>query len=211
MQGASKNALSEIPKWVWLALALAVWGAWQHRWPNARLQVPAGVVVAADAPRQLASKLAPWGAAGLQITPLAEFNFEARLLSVAWYSYGREATLSPVDLAIGWGRMSDSAVLDSMQYTHGGRFFRYRWKLKPPIPLAEITRSSTNVHVIPARPELLKQIEALTTGSKIQARGVLVQVNAPDGWFWKSSLTREDNGAGACELLWLTDLAVIPN
>lgn len=211
MHAANQSALSEIPKWVWLMLALAVWGAWQHRWPNASVRVPAGVVVAADAPLQTASKLTPWSTADVKVTPLAEFSFEARLLSVAWYSFGREASLSPVDLAIGWGAMSDSAVLDQMSYKHGGRFFLYRWEQQPPIPLAEITRSSTNVHVIPARPELLKQIERLQVGTKVRARGQLVQINAADGWFWKSSLTREDNGAGACELLWLTEITADSN
>jgi hypothetical protein len=31
---------------------------------------------------------------------------------------------------------------------------------------------------------------------------------APDGWRWRSSLTREDTGAGACELVWVERIAV---
>ena len=29
------------------------------------------------------------------------------------------------------------------------------------------------------------------------------RMRAPDGWRWRSSLTREDTGAGACELVWV--------
>jgi hypothetical protein len=30
-----------------------------------------------------------------------------------------------------------------------------------------------------------------------------VQVNTPDGWRWRSSLTREDTGGGACEVVYV--------
>jgi hypothetical protein len=38
--------------------------------------------------------------------------------------------------------------------------------------------------------------------------GYLVRVTAADGWHWNSSMTRSDSGHGACELVWVTQLAV---
>jgi hypothetical protein len=35
----------------------------------------------------------------------------------------------------------------------------------------------------------------------VTLRGRLVEASGADGWRWRSSLTREDSGAGACELV----------
>ena len=48
---------------------------------------------------------------GYALTPLAGFSIEARVLSREDYRFGREAELSPTDLALGWGRMREDAVL----------------------------------------------------------------------------------------------------
>jgi len=49
-----------------------------------------------------------------RITPLAQFHIRAKVLSKENYYFGRESELSPVDLALGWGRMSDESVLKSI-------------------------------------------------------------------------------------------------
>ena len=36
--------------------------------------------------------------------------------------------------------------------------------------------------------------------------GSLVRIKAKDGWYWNTSLTRNDTGAHACEVIWVTDL-----
>jgi hypothetical protein len=43
-------------------------------------------------------------------------------------------------------------------------------------------------------------------GDLIDLRGTLVEIHQPNGGIWRSSLTREDSGNGACELVWVTDL-----
>jgi hypothetical protein len=32
---------------------------------------------------------------------------------------------------------------------------------------------------------------------------MLVEADGRDGWKWRSSLTRDDTGDGACELMWV--------
>ena len=39
--------------------------------------------------------------------------------------------------------------------------------------------------------------------------GWLIEADAPDGWTWRSSLTREDSGDGACEVIYVCSLRVI--
>jgi len=38
--------------------------------------------------------------------------------------------------------------------------------------------------------------------------GYLVDANRADGWHWRTSLTRDDTGDGACELFYVTSVDV---
>lgn len=143
---------------------------------------------------------------GYRITPLARFHVHARVLSTERYWLGRTADLSPVDLAMGWGRMSDTAVIEPLHIRQGGRFYWYRWSGSPPIPSDEIVRSSANMHIIPADAFVEHTLRAIRSGEVVTVDGELVRVDASDGWHWVSSLTREDSGDGACELIWATSI-----
>jgi hypothetical protein len=39
-------------------------------------------------------------------------------------------------------------------------------------------------------------------GERVRIDGWLVEAHAPDGWRWRSSLSRDDTGAGACEVVY---------
>lgn len=143
-----------------------------------------------------------------QIMPAAEFSLEARVLSAERYRMGREAELSPVDLALGWGPMSDSAVLDRLQISQGNRFYFYRWSDQPPIRPSAIVEHSANMHMIPASDEIRKRLNQVRAGQIVALSGYLVRVQTADGWHWNSSMTRSDSGNGACELVWVRRLAV---
>lgn len=143
---------------------------------------------------------------GYTIAPFARFTVRARLLSSEGYRHGREAELSPVDFALGWDGMSDDAVLDRLQISQGNRFFYYRYEGEPPLPVAEITRSASNMHLIPADRDVQSRLEEVRRGATVTLRGWLVDASAPDGWRWRSSRTREDSGAGACELFWVEEV-----
>ena len=148
------------------------------------------------------SGLALPAVSGAKVTPLAGFSVEARVLGLEPYSLGREAEYSPADLAVGWGRMRDDAVLDRLSFRHGGRFFRYRWEGQPPIPQHEIIRSVANMHIVPANDEVTAALKRVRIGQQVRVDGWLVRIDAADGWHWRSSLTREDDGNGACELVY---------
>ena len=136
-----------------------------------------------------------------ELTPLADFSLDARVLSRADYRLGTESELSPTDLALGWGRMSDSAVIAQLDISQSARFYSYRWSEEPPIPAREIMVSSANMHLIPADPGVAAAIARVRVGELIALRGHLVEVHREDGWRWRSSLRRDDSGAGACELV----------
>ncbi len=144
---------------------------------------------------------------GYYITPLEEFAVEARVLATKDYMFGREADLSPVDLALGWGKMSDEAILKDIKISQSNRF--YHWRVDQfPIPRKEIETQSANMHMIPATTQIEKTLKSVRPGQVVKFTGYLIEAKSKDGWRWKSSLTREDTGAGACELVYVKSLSV---
>jgi hypothetical protein len=166
--------------------------------PPARLAADDGAVQS-DAPRSMT----PFQLSNAVAKPLAGFSVAARVLSREDYDDGREADFSPVDFALGWGRMRDDAVLSQLDISQSGRFYRYRWSGQAPIPPDDIVRSSANMHMVPSNSAVAKALDAVEAGDRVRIDGWLVQIDTPDGWRWRSSLTREDSGAGACEVIYV--------
>jgi len=146
---------------------------------------------------------------GYLIKPLEPFELHARVLSSKQYRSGKESDLVPVDLALGWGRMADPAIINQITITQSNRW--YRWRVEHfPIPRREIETSSANMHLIPGTPEIAKAIQSVKVGQMVKFTGDLVEVTEPNSnWRWKSSLTRNDTGAGACELVLVRSFSVL--
>ncbi|MCP1651618.1 hypothetical protein [Pseudomonas nitroreducens] len=139
------------------------------------------------------------------IYPLEDFSIEARVLGREDYHLGREAELSPTDLALGWGPMDDPRILADIRISQGNRWF-YWHADKLPIPRRELETHAANMHMIPANDGVARTLAQVGAGEHVRLSGKLVRVEGDDGWRWVSSLTREDTGAGACELVWLESL-----
>lgn len=137
------------------------------------------------------------------MTRRAAFDIQARVLSRETYFWGTESDLSPIDLALGWGRMSDQAVLDQISIRQGGRWYYTRYALPPPIPEREIIRTSANMHMIPADSAVELALKQLRRGDLVRIQGYLVDVDHDSGWMWRTSLTRDDTGQGACEIIYV--------
>ena len=189
-----------------LIAAFLLAGFWQY--DQNRVVEQADGVVAKAAPIQRHLKNARvFKHDGYSFTPLANFVIEARVLSRKKYSLDREAELSPLDLALGWGPMSDNRVLDKIDISQGNHF--YYWRVEQfPIPENEIIRHSSNMHMIPANEQVATQLAKVRKGSVVTITGQLVKINADDGWHWQSSLSRTDTGSGACELVWVKEVSL---
>lgn len=141
------------------------------------------------------------------ITPLADFTLSAKVLSKEDYFLDRESDLSPTDLALGWQKMSDEAVLDQIDIRQSGRW--YRWSVQAfPIPRRQIETQSANMHIVPANDLVAVMLDRVQPGQIISLQGQLIRAESYDGWRWQSSLTREDTGARACELIYVTSLNI---
>lgn len=146
---------------------------------------------------------------GYTITALEHFEGEFSILSRENYLLGRDAKFSPVDFAVGWGRMTDPKIYKQIEISQSGRWYRWRTQSAPPIPVREIETSSSNIHIIPANASIGRQLDKVKADDKVFLSGDLVEIKGDDGWTWKSSLSREDTGDGACELLRVDQVMVL--
>ncbi len=182
-----------------------VWDRFTHR----AITRADGVLVATAPLQTHVEDPGPFAYREFTLTPLARFSLHGRVLLVSRYRLGRESALAPYDLGIGWQRMSDSAVLRGLSLSQSARFLHWRWRDAPPIPEAEITGSAANMHLIPANRHIRSRIAALRPGQLVSLQGRLVEASRPDGWRWRSSLSRTDRGGGACELFYVEDIEAI--
>jgi hypothetical protein len=103
--------------------------------------------------------------------------------------------------------MSDSAILKNITISQGNRW--YHWHTDDfPLPRAELETHSANMHMIPANAAIEKTLNNITAGQIVQIKGALIEAQAADGWHWRSSLSREDTGAGACEVVYVQAITV---
>jgi hypothetical protein len=193
---------------VWVCVLAAAWAAvhWQQQ-SSQTLRLLSSTPISA-VPLQESTETRAFSAAGYQITPVASYQLRALVLSTERYRVGREADLSPVDFALGWGPMSDPKVFSHLEISQGQRWYRYRWSGAPPIEPSQIVRHSANTHLIPADDQVRRQLLDVQRGQVVILKGTLVNVDHPDGWRWRTSTTREDSGAIACELMWVTEVRV---
>jgi hypothetical protein len=152
----------------------------------------------------------PFEQDGYTITPLARYQLTAVVLGRDRYRNDRGATLSPVDLALGWGPMSVASVINGLSISQSGRWYEYTWSGEPPLDPGLIATHSANTHCLPATAEVRRRLLEVKRHELVTMEGYLVEVSADDGYRWRSSLTRDDTGAGACEVFWITSLETQP-
>lgn len=143
------------------------------------------------------------------LTPLATYSIHARVLSKKTYSSDATAGISPIDLLVGWGPMSDSAVIETMHFRQSQRFGYWQPGRDTLLPPSEINHHAANMHLIPANDTVRDRLSSLRVGSVVHLRGKLVEATR-DGRAadpWRSSLTRTDTGNRACEILYVESIA----
>jgi hypothetical protein len=192
-----------------LVLALALWGAYNGYASRERTHPPGQI--APDAPYQRNFENGkPFQVKDFTLTPRAKFSHTARVLARERYSTDAGADLSPIDIAFGWGPMSDTSLLSLLKISQSGRFYYWDYKQQLPVSHEVITRSSANMHLIPANASVKDKLYGARVGDIVELEGELVDVKRANNWRWNTSMTREDSGGGACELIHVTSVTIRP-
>ncbi len=179
-------------------------------YPDKIIKYPPGIT-APDFPEQTYTDAGKkWAAGEYTFEALAAYRIKARVLSRNNFHTGKESNLSPFDLVLGWGPMSDQNIIDKIDISQRSRW--YRWKADVlPIPASEISLNSANVHIVPKDENVEDKFDYVYNGSLIEMKGYLVKITADNGWRWISSLRRDDTGGGSCELFWVEEVTILDN
>lgn len=156
--------------------------------------------------------LPSWQFGEYEVEPLATYEVTARVLSAKRYPDGtdRFADVSSVDLALGWGSMSDRQLLEQLNVRQDDRWYFVKWR-GIPLTAQEVIENSANTHILPASPEVAAKLANVNAGDIVTLKGYLVDTRGSDGWTWPSSTTRTDTGGGSCESLWVENVEVHPD
>jgi hypothetical protein len=192
-----------------VAIAIILLGLLQlaWRWDRRAVEHEPGILVP-DAPSQSATDAPPFRFRAFTIEPKAAFELYARVLSTERYRFDAGARVSPVDLALGWGPMSDQALVDQLDISQGARWFTLAWESPPAAPEL-LMRHSANMHMIPAEEWVEDILTDARVGQIVRIEGYLVRVSDDSGWSWNSSLTRDDTGDGSCELVFVEQASIM--
>jgi hypothetical protein len=186
-----------------VAVAALGWGCWSV-YGHARSVHPADGVLVPGRPRQInyddarpTVRRGKW-----TLTPRARYDITARVLKAERYRFDDMSDLSPIDLALGWGGMSGNEMLNELDLTESKR--ELHETVKPTyenMDYGYVLRHSSNNHMIPFSAAIEGQLLKLRVGQVVQFKGDLVDAHSDDGWHANTSLTREDEGDGACEVM----------
>lgn len=135
---------------------------------------------------------------GQSIEVLQPFSGNFRILGSKRYADDPQAKFSPIDYAVSWGLFAEPEIARHISVNQYDRFLN--WKMdKSPVPVDQAMQMVSNMHIIPATPEIAQVIQQVQRGDLVRLKGELVEVKDHD-LVWTSSLTSADTGDGACEV-----------
>jgi hypothetical protein len=187
-------------------LAYIAWGGW-HWYVNRPIHTQDGVLAASEPLQSNVAEAEKIHRGRWTLTVRATYQLTARVLAREPYHFDSLADLAPEDLALGWGPMSDGRVLRTLQISQGNRFYYWRGSAATPIPKQDIITHSANTHVIPQNSTVAAELARLRPGQIVTLNGALVDGVRDDGVRINTSMVRNDTGAGACEVMLVTEVA----
>ena len=158
-------------------------------------------------------------AAGCDAVIFFKASYDIKGLVVSTKNYrgsGVFDALSPRDVALAWGSVAEHNDDIDFHWNQYGRW--YYWHtygsvdLSPVGSSSGVDRQSSNNHLIPADDSVREKTGKIKTGDYIEITGYLVDLRATDRSSGKnytnsSSLSRDDTGDGACEIIYVTDIS----
>ncbi|MDI6740538.1 MAG: hypothetical protein QME74_09270, partial [Candidatus Edwardsbacteria bacterium] len=140
------------------------------------------------------------------ITPKTDYVLSGIVVGRENYSSGWNAVISPCDLAIAWGKLTEGGLHKELNWSQSGRWYFWQYDENFPRDNAFISRYSSNNHIIPATENVANAARALGAGDTVELSGQLVDVDGRKGeetvW-WRTSTSRDDSGDESCEVFYV--------
>jgi len=153
---------------------------------------------------------------GVKIEKLATYSITGRVVSTHTFfnPINPMNRFSPRDISIVWGALSDPEVDKDIRWGRdrialGPRFLAYVTNADAHRKYGDIDIMLSNNHMIPANKKIRRQLMAIKKKDFVRIEGYLVSASFNSSGQTetvRSSLSRTDTGAGACELIYVTKI-----
>ncbi len=172
-------------------------------------------------PKQIKTKLPPFfihkKKYQAEINPLFHYQLYGLVVSdydsETWYDYFHKFDpFNTKDICVVWGKNLQSDIYLKTDFWHGE--FTCFARMRPGTKIKDFNINQlANNHLIPANKELYKKIKKAKIGDQIFLSGYLVnsKIQGPNGLssYRNSSITRQDTGKNACEVVYTTDFKIL--
>src|SRR6266568_850283 len=145
----------------------------------------------------------------IRLTPRATYRVTGYAAETSRKLLDKWDFVVPLDLALVWGPVADPAVLSHMKFHLSDRYVSYWYDgSTPSAAVGRLPTHIANNHLIPASDEVGRELDRIRIGDLVTLRGKLVDVEIRDAGGavaarMRTSLTRDDVGSGACEIIWV--------
>ncbi|SPL69748.1 hypothetical protein [Acinetobacter stercoris] len=133
------------------------------------------------------------------ISVLQPFVGDFRILGSKVYTNDEQAKFSPIDYAVTRGLFTAPEIASQIKFNQYDRYLNWQMA-RPPLPPKLAMQFVSNMHIIPANPQIAKEIKKVQRGDLVRIKGDLVEVKDKN-LVWKSALNWDGYGDGACKLI----------
>lgn len=136
--------------------------------------------------------------------------------SDSWFDLTHKADpLNTEDICVIWGDNIKIGIYKDMKFSHGE--FTCYWKFNKKIDPSQYSdfkqNQISNNHLLPKDNAISEKIKKAKIGDQIYFKGYLVDYNvhllSGSNQTRNTSITRDDTGNGACEVVYVTDFQII--
>ena len=142
---------------------------------------------------------------------MAKYKIKGRVLSSKIYNWDKLSSVATIDIGIGWGKLSRTNIFNQFEWDQSKRFLMFsirKDKLNKIGTEKYIDSHLANIHLIPKDWKIDKKLRTINKYDIIEISGYLVDVQY-DNYMYKTSISRFDKGAGACEIIYVNYINII--
>ncbi len=200
-----------------LAAAALGWGFDDRLPARARLALPVATEPLQSAPSSSTPFDVKMGGVDYRVKPVADYDISGLVVSRhhtdAWWDWIHAASndhLNVVDLCVVWGANAADGAYEKMKFS-SGQFVCYFSTRDSSAWQPQYIRALSNNHLLTDRPGIARKLRNVKIGDQIRLTGQLVEYTHNHRFSFQrgTSITRDDEGNGACETIFVEDVQVL--
>lgn len=139
------------------------------------------------------------------LTPRARYRTRAWVVAKDRGFDDDAADVLTLDLGLAWGPVASPDLLRSLSFRLDTRYLSLRWSDALPLDGTTLMRHVSNHHLVVPDAAVRAYLDHVQVGDLVTLEGQLVDVTleGTSGRVVRTSLSRDDVGNGACEVLWV--------